>query len=1126
MQYSQSSRLCFAMLFVLLTNHLFAQRWPDDPAGDIAAEKVGMMDGNNVHLQFRNTTELSDWGVATDPYSHKWPRDATGSKLTDGIALLVGARVFVENDSIPVTDPGEIQSRNDLDTLYFCQTHFREEMDRSYTGQVEWGFYPVRGYANDNLWDSSPAISANQQSWPPDGWPTTGSNKAGAGQWFGRRGMGTQNADLECFFVVNDAQDLEYQQQGGPQYYPRPGRYIGDLDPRMSIQVGEPWGGVGLRVAVRGYQWNHELARDIIFWEYAVGNISNYDIPDAAAGFWVDIGLGQDGNDDLASTDELDMVYLWDVNGVGNLNLQTPCIGYAFLETSGQPADGMDNDSDGLIDEKRDNQITRFIGPTEGIADMQRFLDYYHLQESDLREHWDADEDQDWRDGYDTNGNGKYDPGEFAGDDIGLDGKGPGDIGYTGPDEGECNHRPDYIEGQGCEPNFAVLDVNENDMTGVNSFHLFPVPEHRPPHSRWFRNDESMWGLLGESEIVPYSGSVSNLILTFATGPFRLQKHDEQRVSIAELHSFDPIDGFNLTPTVTPIVAPQLHQQKFMAQMIMDADYTLEFMRPHPPAIPSVQAHLNGNSIRLTWDTNAEQNTQEPLLNNRNDFEGYKLFKRYSLNSDGSRWSKDELVLQCDKKDGITGTFSAHGHDYYLGDDSGLVHEFVDKDYYDGALYEYTLVAYDYGLPADSITTPGVPRVSFLPTESRSRVEVKVPYPEPLENYPWEKINEHFVGSGRVVPEIVDPNEVKSKHKYVVKFHNNAIRDLRDTFIGIHYVADGLSVYDITNDNRQLVFKDRGNQPGSIVDEYSVMPPLWSIRTGNNILTTSFEGMHLKLQNTVVSAKLSPHTGWKVGTAPISVTVVSDSDGEQDVYYFPWDHAIVFSDDPNAFVSQLSVDRRTRIEDEHGVRIREGVLGQQSFPFVVQNTTFGSTYEGNPLQIEMVVQDLDLDGQFDMLNDRVLVGYLNSRNEWAETVLVIDCSAATSQNELPQPGDVYQIQFERPFWKQDSLVFVVDPLGTLAKDKNAVPAEMQLCANYPNPFNPTTTLAYSISHRVKTRIDVYNILGQNVSTLVDKVHEPGHYTIQFDGKHLPSGIYFYTLQAGDFFARRKMALVR
>ena len=54
------------------------------------------------------------------------------------------------------------------------------------------------------------------------------------------------------------------------RYYPRPGYYIGQIDPQVSVQVGLPWGGIGIRVEQRGFQWNTAEARDAIFWEYTI----------------------------------------------------------------------------------------------------------------------------------------------------------------------------------------------------------------------------------------------------------------------------------------------------------------------------------------------------------------------------------------------------------------------------------------------------------------------------------------------------------------------------------------------------------------------------------------------------------------------------------------------------------------------------------------------------------------------------------------------------------------------------------------------------------------------------------------------------------------------------------------
>ena len=136
-------------------------------------------------------------------------------------------------------------------------------------------------------------------------------------------------------------------------------------------------GWIGNRVEARGFQWNNPQARDAIFWEYNIANISDYDLTEVAFGYWVDNAIGDDGVDELAYFDtKLDMSYSWDVNGIGKGGLPTGTMGFAYLESPGVPYDGIDNDQDGLIDEKRDNVAVNKVGPTEGIANLQDFLSF------------------------------------------------------------------------------------------------------------------------------------------------------------------------------------------------------------------------------------------------------------------------------------------------------------------------------------------------------------------------------------------------------------------------------------------------------------------------------------------------------------------------------------------------------------------------------------------------------------------------------------------------------------------------------------------------------------------------------------------------------------------------------
>jgi hypothetical protein len=80
--------------------------------------------------------------------------------------------------------------------------------------------------------------------------------------------------------------------------------------------------------------------------------------------------------------------------------------------------------------------------------------------------------------------------------------------------------------------------------------------------------------------------------------------------------------------------------------------------------------------------------------------------------------------------------------------------------------------------------------------------------------------------------------------------------------------------------------------------------------------------------------------------------------------------------------------------------------------------------------------------------------------------------------------------------------------------------------NYPNPFNPTTTISYSIPNESHVVLKVYDLLGREMSTLVNKEQSTGEYKVNFDGTSLPSGIYIYTIHAGQYRASKKLMLLK
>lgn len=1077
--------LMFAIAGLFGQGHVY--EGPDDPAGDKSAEREGGMNGNNIYLYYQNTTEISSWVSGSSVNYSEWPVGPDAVRMLDGVALLVSAMVIIDKSGNPVENPPEFAPPATYDTLFFLQTSYREEMDTDPTGQIEYGFYPVFGYFNPS--SENPAISNNANSWPVAGWPAPNGQLKWPGEWNGRFGRGVVGSDLETFFVVNDAQDQEYL---GPEdqikYYPRPGVKIGDKDPNVSIQYGAPWGGLGLRVEQRGFQWNNPQARDAIFWEYSVANVSDYTLPYVAFGYWVDNGIGGDTDDDYGFFDrEVDMAYSWDIDGLGAGGVPTGTMGFSYLESPGIPYDGKDNDDDGLIDEKRDNEAFVFYqDSTAGIDDLQKFLDFYHLAVEDLKPHWDADEDQDWDDWVDVNGDGDHyhldtlygeivfvaDSLEELGDDIGLDGVGPGDLNYTGPDADgtEGNHRPDYVRGVGSEPDFNATDVSESDMVGLTSFQMFPVPSHSSSF-RWFKGDRSMWELLGGDTLIEYLGNVSNLIETFASGPFPLYQGMEERISMSEHHSYDPLQGLNSDDHV----APKLYLRKRIVQVIYESDY--QFAKP--PLVPTLKATASDGKVILTWDDLSDTRTREKLLNNENDFEAYRIFRSTDRDFSDPKVVTDGAgdpvemrpIFQCDKIDDISGyanwgTVKEFGYALFMGNETGLTHYYVDSSVINGRTYYYGISAIDYGIEDVGISPAYNPvhidvdrttdEILFIP----KNIQIATPHQTAGGYVPAkiEKENVEIIGKGSVDPSIISEEASNTGHSYSAYFGVNILASFNNYDHGVKYINNSLSVKDLTT-GRVVYKEDSLHFPAENVKIDTFFTQVVAgLRPGVNLTTDIFDGLRIKYNIDSYEPSYDyQNSGWikKTGEPPLRIIpTIRESD------YLAWNYNIIFTDDPNIYQSRVSSTNTVR--DEFDKRRLTNIITGVSFNFYVINKNFKDS-NGDPEVLDLLAQDVDGDGTFNILEDRVFVGPLDKNGNWAGTAFIIDLSAALSETELPQNEDVYQVSFNRPFWKTDSIRFTVKGSGEVVEEElNATMDEIKVV---PNPYIGTNGFEPSVKNR-------------------------------------------------------------
>ena len=636
---SKAIILFLILLFVGNDIHLLAQT-PIELRGDKKYRRRGLMNGNLVHTLFWNYCEVGDYPA--EP-SGCWPTPER--HYLDDITLVVS--VEVKNAAGNLIHPME--------------TQYREFVDVSPEG-VPWGFEPRPGWFNmDEGENKSPAMSNDPVSWP-ERWPDKPADWSGF--WRGYFGKGIFNAQLETFFVFDDDPDKEVNLEMN--------YYCDDRDPTR--------GGLGLVVTARGFQWSQVLAEDCIFWLYNIYNESTHDYDKSYFTQYIDWGIGGVGVgvQNIGEYDaDLDIAFAYAPPGATGYGGWSPIgyAGYAFLESPGIHTDSKDNDGDGLIDERRDNEPGTWLDEYPyGVADVTAFQEFYGREP---QPHWEGDENCDWTPYTDVNGNGQWDTDEPLNDDVGEDGVSPFDAHYTGPDPGEGDGMP-----TNQEPNYNITDPDESDQIGLTGFEIFPV------HKYELTDDEANWSVFVRS-LPPMDEIVqpNNLGMFFSSGPFPLKVGQIERYSMALLFGQDRDD---------------LTKNKKTVQQIYNADYSFS----RPPLKPTLTLYPSDGEVTLVWDDVAES-SYDPFLQEY-DFEGYMIYRSTEPQFLESKVITDSYGNTTYRKpiaqfDLINGKKGPHPIDIYgikfnLGNDTGIRHAYTDRDVKNGQTYFYAVVSYDYGL--------------------------------------------------------------------------------------------------------------------------------------------------------------------------------------------------------------------------------------------------------------------------------------------------------------------------------------------------------------------------------------------------------------------------------------------
>jgi hypothetical protein len=855
---------------------------PAEWRGAIDAERSGQHDANLIRTIFYNFGMVGDY--PPDPgnvdystfHSVEIPK-GSGENYSDGTTPFILAKI-VQGDGTPA---------------YIMETGYRERQAVSPITNKIMRFEPRFGYfQTDPLINKgrSVAMSNDPRTWPNEWYDklNDADDPGWKGSWNGFFGKAPK-ADQESYVVYDD------------NYYDAWNYYADNRDNTRR--------GLGMRVEQRGFQWSNPQAGLVIFFHYDITNESTTSYNNNVIfGLYMDSGvggsaLGIDGvyesDDDNAyfDTSAVNLVYTWDKFGHGFFG-NTGYLGYSYLETPGNAVDGIDNDKDGMIDEKRNSGPGQQIIGQEAIMNyvtsnynLARFESYYGLIKN-MPAYvagiwWTGDEDMDWVAKYNDTGAdgifGTYDTGENDGI----------------PTEGE--------------ENFDKTDIDESDQIGLTGFKFNRIKAgdsnpNAPVDGILFYDDPNAWprrlyNLFSDPSTAFEDDHLVldfNIGFLFASGPFYLGSGNRERFSLALGFGAD----LNELRVTTKIV-----------QQIYKANYQFAV----PPPLPTLHATSGDKFVTLTWD-NAAESAYDPITHN-NDFEGYRIYRSTDptfldplviYTGTGSRPFGLKPLAQFDLKNGISGysTTTVAGIAYYLGGDTGIKHTFKDTSVENGQRYYYAVVAYDRGVDSSQIY-PSENAIAVSQTLRGGTIFPKnaaevTPEPPAVGYQNAEAFNlvqSEGRGIGNVSLTVLNSELVPDNHTISIKFDNpkDSVRaqsyfmydetDGDSLFIlgedllgegsgpagsGIMPIISTPSVISIDSQNTKLVSVSATNIPVSI--RYATSFPIGLRRTGYPA------SVDIIFSNTYIDTSVA--NGPLMPAQPVKFTVIAKTDsGDQKLKF-------------------------------------------------------------------------------------------------------------------------------------------------------------------------------------------------------------------------------------------------
>ncbi len=1040
---------------------------PKSQRGRNDAERSGTHDAGNIRTVFYNYGMVGDYPA--DPinvdlsifHSAEVPK-GSGENYTDGITPFVLAKI----KDVHGTDN------------YIMETGFRERQEQSPLTSKIMRFEPRPGYLQSDPTINvgrSIAMSHDSRTWPP-AWPDKANDPddpGWAGSWngyFGKR----PNADQESYSVMDD------------DFYDKWDYYPDNRDQTRR--------GLGLRVEVRGFQWANPQSTNVIFWHYDITNEATTDYPDNIIfGLYMDSGVGgsafscdgvAESDDDNAYFDHstgLNLVYTWDKFGHG-VDLRSNCsatgyLGYAYMETPGNPYNGIDDDGDGITDERRDSGPGQLVVGQDNIRiyvlahyDLAKFESFYGKLDTrpafKAGRWWTGDENQNWVADY---------------DDLGADG---------------VQNTYDTGEGDGIptagEPDFDQTDKDESDQIGLTAFKMNRI---KGPSKADPVDDIVFFGLWPPALYQQFTSPVPssrfdsavvlnyNIAFLFASGTFKLPAGAHERFSLALAYGAD---------------LNELRERVRTVQQIYNANYQFAV----PPPAPLVKAESGDGFVRLSWSDYSER-ASDPVTH-ENDFEGYKIYRSTDVdfrdpktisNARGTGpFGNGKPMAQFDLKNGIQGYSKQliDGVAYYLGDDTNLMHAYIDTTVKNGQEYFYAVCSFDHG--SDSL--------GFFPSENAIAVSrtlrggiilpVNVVDTRPEPNVPGfvpatasNIYHRAGGGSGSVTLNIVDSRQVPDGQTYLLRFTTDTPSQIHAVRYAMVDSTTGKEVFGAGTD-----FHGEGRGPVGL-------------------------GMLPVVATTDVTMPDTTYTGFTATSVTNMRFAVANKDADSINVLrpgYPNDFTITFSS------GVLDTSLLSIVSDAIPVKFR-----------IEASTASG------PMRLRLYFHDANDDSTMSTLGDFIDVvtyvpGSTRPRVTWRITV---DTAGQAARGNIvpPTTGDIYSVRLLIPYGSEDVFTF-----RTTAQTVSGDKGRQQYGSGpyvVPNPYAGAASFEaerFAVTGRGERRLEFRNLpVGASVriftvrGDLVQSLHQDGS-TVGMvpwnlrtkDNLDVAPGLYVYHVEAPGF----------